>query len=181
MSLAHLLVAVREQLRDQLSGSGPAQFEKTDITIQPDEKPPVQIGKKHITVYASNWVPTEESDTTKDEQFQINCSLTFRASAEPTDRHGDSIYVALLHGMAEISNNIAFALDRNYDTINAATASASPNTTFFEPLIWQGTDASPRIVDGSWFFADPANFSGLVMESRFLGGRAITNSNLNNS
>lgn len=176
MPLGHLLVAVRNQIRDQL----PDDFGRDDVTVQPDEKPPVEMGKQHIVVYCQSWTPTEESDTTKDEQFQVNCSLTMRVSAQPSDRIGQELYIELLNGIAKLSDDLTLAVNRNYNIINNANTSVGL-TKFFEPLIWQGTDGAPRIVDGSWFFADPTKFAGLVMESRFLGARAITDSNLLNS
>lgn len=132
-------------------------------------------GDKYVAVHGVSWYPQGDHDDGLHEEFALDCTITLRISGVPRDRIGDEAYIKLLVGIEALARQIMVEIDKNYTAMNAASTllvgwgqgSAGPLQV---PLRWTGTEANPRLMDGSWAFAEPDAAAFLVMSVHF--GRA---------
>lgn len=177
MSLAYLLVAVRDQLRDNLF----PEFETLDILVMPGPEPPPYCGQKFISVYGIGWEAGPDDDQVMglDEVYSVSCAVTYRAPSTPFDRRGDELYIKSLTGMEKTCREIIRYVHQNLDVFNSWVSMVESYSKVSTPdlpveyLRFTGVDPAPIPQDGSWFSAEPEDAAGMVMEVRFSGARTL--------
>lgn len=164
MSMSALLTAVRNQLRDDLK------IPETDCDIQPNGQPPPTCGQIYYAVHALSHDPeTTNPDQWIGEVYNIGITITRRAAAVPTDRRPTETLYKATTGLEARARAVVKNLHMKYDVITDANALISGTDKIQEPLRWQGTDAEPEEVDGTWYHGRPDERAGLTLTVR-LGG-----------
>ena len=170
MSIGRLLLAVRDQLRTDLS------LGSRECDVMPGPEPPPACGEKFVSIYGSSWSAGGE-DIYQDrgiyETYDIVCAVTFRSAYAPFDRLGTDVYVKRLLGIEDFCRKVMGSIHLNQavntavDTMLATDHGETDHHKMVEYLRWVSTDPNPLPVTGSWFNSDEATSSGLVMEVRF--------------
>lgn len=156
MSLAALLVGVRDELRSVLG------IQDALIGIQEDGQPPPGIGAAlYISIHPLGWRPTTNREIIQglDESYSIGVTITKRISAIPEDRKDEEVFLKSLVGFEKLSRRIMVALHQNWDVIERANNFIIAQKTddlevdpIMEWLRWERTQEIPTPRDGSWLW-----------------------------
>jgi len=160
MSLAHLLIAARNQLHADLG------IDSSSCDIQEDEQPDPKWGGPgfYLAIYGTEWVPGPNPNQHLgiDEVMGFAVCITKRSGWVPKHRIGDQIYTKDESGILAIARAVMASLIPNCITVMGAAnalinpgADPTPNK-FVEPYIWAGNDPAPIAVGPDWFASDPA-------------------------
>lgn len=158
MSLAALLQAVRDEIRENLPGINNASC-KVSVDAQPD----ATIGKRFIAIYPTVWRPTGgEVCMGIAEEYGLAVGITFMAGDIPADRTED-LYLRILWGMESTARKIAALVHQSYEVQARADqiikdraaleGNPAPANLMTEPLRWLGTDTSPQPKYGDWIYS----------------------------
>jgi len=151
VSLSALLTAVQNHLRTQLSLS------PDECGVQPDGQPPPFLGKRYIAIHATGWSPGDIQDygPVLDEVLSLAVTITVRAPKSPRDRITTNIYLKEATGIEAIARSIMLALHSNVTVLSLANAELEDTEYgYTNTLLWQGTDANPRLVGPDWVWSD---------------------------
>mgnify|MGYP001563744086 CR=1 FL=1 len=169
MSIAALLIATKTHLVTTL-GLDPAKHIDALDTGQPSPF----VGQLYYVVHPTSWESTNPDPAdTLDETYGLSVTITQRSAVAPRDKHASEIFLKAITGLGRQAREVMVAVHLNYDLMNAANALMTGEEKLCEPLRFRGADASPRTVDGDWFFAEADKASGMVLEVRFGGARRI--------
>ena len=157
MSLACLLEAVRDELRDNLG--------IPDILcgIQSTGQPPPGIGTRltYLAIHPISWTPysSREFIHALGESYSIGVTLSKRIAYAPQDRNAQEIFLKSLVGFEAVARQVMINIHQNYDIMARANGFIESRSLtnldkegFIETLRWQRTDAVPSSHDASWFW-----------------------------
>lgn len=187
MSAAAAITVVRDRLRttggsavfawqtDFLIPATAAAINQTvAVELGPGQPPPGWGGQRFLGVWCSGYANGEQQPTQLAliERIGITCTLTWRWGMMTDDDVPTEFYVATA-GMLAIARKVSLALHDSatlWSSLNTAIT-AGATDRFVEPLKWESTDSTPRIVGADWFGEDPGETGqtsfGLVMDIRF--------------
>ena len=169
MSLARLLLATRDRLRDKLT----LMDSECDVTY--DERPFPTSGNLFISIVGDGWEPGEfDSGVALDEVYGLTCTVSLRKSGVPRDRIGTNIYLAASLSLEDICRKIMVNIDKSPSLISEANDGMDGANEITEYLRWSGTDPRPRVEGSDWYDA-PGDIpdAAYVMSVRFGGARRI--------
>jgi hypothetical protein len=189
MHIGYLVLAVRDVLRERLSRDGlPFKpFDREEIEVSPDGRPPAYMGSRFIGVYGSQWSPAvEDSNVGLDALMGVSCTYTVRSPVFPQKKTGPVMYAEVLSGMCSVCWEVAKAVSMTGDSLTEiplyeALAKYPDYVPYsiFEYLRWEGCDPSPSPVTDEWFTArnehlmdeNGLSIVGYTMTVRFGGAR----------
>ena len=163
MSLAALLEASLQHIRHELN------LDRKRSGIEEDGQPPPWCGEVYYAVHPTQWTPgAQDPNDILDERFGLSVTITQRTAKYPQGgQRMEGAYLEAVKGLEERCRRVMLAMHLSYVVNGAANSLIDGTHKLCEPLRWRGTDAVPRKVDGTWFWAEPDAGSGLVMEVRF--------------
>lgn len=162
MSLAALLVGVRDELRSVLG------IQAIQIGIQEDGQPPPGMGASlYISVHPLRWKPTTSREIIQglDESYAIGVTITKRISYVPEDRKNEEVFLKSLVGFEKLSRRIMVAVHQNWDVIERANnyiISQKTDDLEIDPVMewlrWESTQEVPTPRDGTWLWETREEF-----------------------
>ena len=169
MSLAALLEAVRDRLRVELNLKDTV----CDVEIRGD--PPPFAGSVYFAVHPASKRSIIED--VFDENYEVGVTVTQRIIGVPIDRWGGEFLLRNFNSIDRRTREVAVQIHNQVDVLtranNIITTDDPTQNGIIEPLRWTGTESPPRVVDGTWFTAQPETDVGLVVEVQFGGARRL--------
>jgi hypothetical protein len=170
MSLAALLVAVRDELRGVLA------MPDAVIGIEEDGQPPPGIGAStYIAIHPVSWRPSNGREVVMglDESYAIGVTITKRVGYIPQDRMVEEMYLKSLVGFEQLARRIMVAIhqsgtvmERANQFILANKLTDTQTDPFIEWLRWRSTQEVPTKRDGSWMWeTNPDKIDNLAFET----------------
>lgn len=146
MSLANLLIEVRDALRDSLEDhiSNPI----NNIRIRLSGQPTPTSGEVFVAVHAGNWNSPEDLSQVLKDEIEVVCTITIRSRKYPEDRDPDYILVGASKSLSDLSDRIVASIHGN--------TSVSSSAGRIEPLRWVSC-VGPIEQTKSWFYSDDPN------------------------
>lgn len=172
MSLTALLDAVAARIKDQLN------LTSAEIGVQDDAQPDPNSGKRFFSVYAPDdgWQAAPgELMMGIHEVYKVNVCLTMRLQGISKDNVPRMIYQDYRRSMDALLRKVMVSVHQNCATVlvdtNQGRTFGATEANLVEPLRWEGTDAKPRVEDGTWVYSDDEKTihypAALVQEVRF--------------
>lgn len=170
MSLAAVLVAVRDELRDVLA------MPDAVIGIEEDGQPPPGMGAStYIAVHPISWRPTNSQEVIMglDESYAIGVTITKRVAHVPQDRRVEEVFLKSLIGFEQLSRRIMVAIHQSGSVMERANQYIIANKLtndqtdpILEWLRWRSTQEVPTSRDGSWMWeTNPDRIDNLAFET----------------
>lgn len=178
MSLAHLLIAARNQLQTSFS------IDSKVCDVEEGPQPPPKCGQIYYSIYGTEWTPGPNPNQHQgiDEHYGFAVCITKRAGYVPKHRLGDVIYTHPTTGILAIARSVIIALVPNrYAVLTAANTLIGITNAIQEPYQWIGCDPAPIQVGPDWFGASPQTSNtptnvvnlGYRLEVRFGNARRL--------
>lgn len=170
MSLAKLLIAVRDQLRSRMA------LDASQCQVEPDGHPSPSCGDLFIAVHGNDKSNEEELEQGIAKRLGVSCTITLRTSFLGDDSLGDEAYVKALDGMDALADKVEGLIHKRFEVMAAANQMIRDSSyKIIEPLRWTDTDAVPTIVRDDWFNPQSTQNQqgavGMVTVVRFGGAR----------
>jgi hypothetical protein len=175
MSMAALLLAMRDHLRNSLGGIIPGGSERAAqyIEISPDGRPPAMLGDWFIGIDEGS-VQSADKSFLK-EAYATVAVITHKAQT-PRDRRG-TVYTATGSGLDAVERAVIVAIHDNQTLrLLANTLLGAPSEStgdgFIKPL-WYAGRGPTQPQNGEWIGAEPAGGAFLTRRLRFEGATRI--------
>ncbi len=171
MSMSALLLAVAAKIK---SATG---LTDSNVGVQEDGQPPPFAGELYIAVHDGD--SANDAETSLDETFGVDVTISRRAGFVPKDRVGSELIVKATTGLVARSDAIKVAIHMQYDVIiggaNAANTIIGAGANGFEkPLKFRRCTRTQR-KGAEWFGAEKGQPGGKIKVLSFDGAQRVQN------